>query len=111
MDIKRLAKAAKLPKYMHDTEGGRDALAEFAGLAGAIEREACANTLNLTRSDALLMAGEMTAQEWRTVAAVLKALQSRMRSNALGEGRERGILRGVPLDGWVGRHRAASTDF
>lgn len=43
------------------------------------EREACANELKLTRSEALLMAGEMTAQEWRTVAAVLRALQARMR--------------------------------
>lgn len=47
-----------------------------------VEREACANILGISRSDALLMAGEMTAQEWRTVAAVLMALQSRMRSNA-----------------------------
>lgn len=41
MDIKRLAKAASLPKYMHDTEGGRDALAEFARLVAEAEREAC----------------------------------------------------------------------
>lgn len=45
------------------------------------ERKACANGLNMTRSEALLMAGEMTAQEWRTVLAVLVSLQSRMRSN------------------------------
>lgn len=82
MDIKRLAMAARLPKYMHDTEGGREALAEFARLVAAVKIDECANTLNLTRSDALLMAGEMAAQEWRTVEAILKALQSRMRSNA-----------------------------
>lgn len=50
--------------------------------SSVVEREACANVLNLSRSEALLMAGEMTAQEWRTVAAVLRALQARMRSNA-----------------------------
>lgn len=32
MDIKKLAKAAKLPKYMHDTQCARDSLAEFAKL-------------------------------------------------------------------------------
>lgn len=51
------------------------------------EQEKCANILNLSRSDALLMAGEMTAQEWRTVAAVLRALQAQMRSDVEIEGR------------------------
>lgn len=53
-----------------------------AAKAADAERAACANMLNLSRSDALLMAGEMTAQEWRTLSAVLVALQQRMRSNA-----------------------------
>jgi len=48
-------------------------------MCNAEVREECARMLNLTRSEAQLMAGEMTAQEWRTVAAVLKALQARMR--------------------------------
>ena len=43
--------------------------------------EECASMLNLTRSEAQLMAGEMTAQEWRTLSAVLKALQDLMREN------------------------------
>ena len=47
------------------------------------EREACANMLNLTRSDVQLMAGEMTAQEWRTMEAVLKALQSQMKGDKI----------------------------
>jgi hypothetical protein len=41
----------------------------------------CADILSINRSEAQLMAGEMTASEWRTVAAVLKWLQSRMRAN------------------------------
>ncbi len=41
----------------------------------------CADTLSINRPEAQLMAGEMTAGEWRTLAAVLKGLQSRMRSN------------------------------
>lgn len=45
------------------------------------ERERCAHILNITFPAAALMTGEMTAQEWRTVGAVLKALQARMRSN------------------------------
>ncbi len=42
----------------------------------------CAGCLCLSRSEAQLMAGEMSAQEWRTVSAVLKALQSRMLADA-----------------------------
>jgi len=37
----------------------------------AKEREACAKLMELTRAELLLMAGEMTAQELRTVRAVL----------------------------------------
>ena len=40
--------------------------------AVAMEREACARMLDLRDSELLLMAGEMTAQELRTVKAVLK---------------------------------------
>lgn len=47
----------------------------------------CANILNINRSEASLMAGEMAAQEWRTVEAILKALQSRM--HALGKNKEK----------------------
>lgn len=54
---------------------------DFAHKVAVKEREECANILGISRADALLMAGEMTSQEWRTVAAILKALQARMRSN------------------------------
>lgn len=47
----------------------------------AVEREACASKLNLTRSEVSLMAGELSASEWRTIAAVLKGLQARIRNN------------------------------
>lgn len=43
--------------------------------------QTCAGMIFITRSDAQLMAGEMTAQEWRTVSSILRALQSKMRSN------------------------------
>ena len=48
------------------------------------EREACATLLELRDSELLLMAGEMTAQELRTVQAVLnnRASVIRTRSNA-----------------------------
>ena len=52
--------------------------------ANAIEddiREACADMLSINRNEAQLMAGEMTSGEWRTLAAVLKGLQSLTRSN------------------------------
>jgi len=42
------------------------------------ENERCSEILDLSDSDLLLMAGEMSAQELRTVKAVLKALKSRM---------------------------------
>ena len=42
--------------------------------------ERATNILNISRSDALLMAGEMTAQEGRTVTAVLTALQSKIQA-------------------------------
>lgn len=42
------------------------------------ERERCAKMLDLNSSELLLMAGEMTAQELRTVKAVLSGLRARM---------------------------------
>lgn len=47
------------------------AVAQIKGAALAM-RERCAQLLNITRSDAQLMAGDMTAGEWRTVSAVLR---------------------------------------
>ena len=49
-----------------------------AAFAQQQERKRCAKLLDISRSEACLLAGEMTAQEWRTVAAVLAALTSRM---------------------------------
>ena len=46
----------------------------------ADEREACAKMLELKTADLLLMAGEMTAQEKRTVKAVLAGLASKIRN-------------------------------
>ena len=59
-------------------------------LAIDAEREACARMLELRDSELLLMAGEMTAQELRTVKAVLaqRAKAIRMRANATGEVRQ-----------------------
>ena len=55
--------------------------------AAEFEREACAKVLEMKRDELLLMAGEMTAQELRTVQSVLKrlALAMRCRSDALNE--------------------------
>jgi len=43
-----------------------------------VERTRCYNLLSLTRPEASLMAGEMTLQEWRTLSAVLAALQTQI---------------------------------
>ena len=80
MDRKEIiaaARADRVPRFCFDHDVGIEALGRLI----LAEREACTNALNLSRSDVQLMAGEMTAQEWRTVSAVLKALQSRMRSD------------------------------
>lgn len=69
---------AKADRFNQWHELGLDEIVEFAQ---EVERDACANILNLNRSEAQLMAGEITAQEWRTVAAILRALQARVRSN------------------------------
>lgn len=60
-------------------------LLEFARKLNDATRESCANTLDLYRGEAQLMAGEMTASEWRTVAAVLRGLQWRIRANDLAK--------------------------
>lgn len=43
------------------------------------ERERSAMKLQVTRSDVSLAAGELSAQEWRTCAAVLRWMQARIR--------------------------------
>lgn len=50
-------------------------------LARAEERESSAQQLELTADEIRLMAGELTAQEMRTVQAVLKGVASRIRRN------------------------------
>ena len=46
----------------------------------AAERERCAMKLQVTRADVSLAAGELSAQEWRTCAAVLRWMQTRIRA-------------------------------
>ena len=104
------------------------------GAWGAATHE-CADMLSLNRSEAQLMAGEISASEWRTVAAVLKALQLRMRSNVevtggpLGETDAEAVKKwnglprtqapnvphegppaGAPLDAVVGPHDSERTN-
>lgn len=55
-------------------------LTRLIALAKAEEREACASLLTLTPAEVRLMAGELTAQEMRTVQAVLAGLQAQMRA-------------------------------
>ena len=44
------------------------------------EREKCASLLEISNSELLLMSGEMSAQELRTVRAVLNAMANKIRS-------------------------------
>ena len=45
----------------------------------AAERERCAMELQVTRADVQLAAGELSADEWRMCAAVLRWMQVRIR--------------------------------
>jgi hypothetical protein len=69
----------------HDTEDGlaqrtlNELRAEVQRLVAA-EREACAKMLELPNGELLLMAGEMTKQELRTVRAVLTQRASAIRN-------------------------------
>lgn len=54
-------------------------LDEMAAFAQKIAREDCTRLLEVTPSEVRLMAGEMSAQEMRTVQAVLGGLRSRLR--------------------------------
>jgi hypothetical protein len=58
-----------------------DQMLSYGESCAKAEREACADMLSINRNEAQLMAGEMTSGEWRTLAAVLKGLQSLTRSN------------------------------
>jgi len=49
----------------------------------ATEREECASALELSQAELLLLAGEMTAQELRTVRAVLANRAAAIRRRAL----------------------------
>ena len=56
----------------HTSRREREAIYR-AGLAAGRERaiDDCASLLSMSRSEAQLVAGEMSAQEWRTVSAIL----------------------------------------
>ncbi len=41
--VRKMAKAAKIPLYMRDTEGGLEALGRLVELAAKQERERCAS--------------------------------------------------------------------
>jgi len=56
-------------------------LGDIAEVMAAVstERERCAMKLQVSRADVSLAAGELSAQEWRTCAAVLRWMQCRIR--------------------------------
>jgi hypothetical protein len=67
----------------HDTIEGTAQKAHHAILQRvkeliAAEREACANVAGMSQSEILLMSGEMSAQEMRSVKAVLGGVKARI---------------------------------
>lgn len=57
----------------------------MGGISVRIEREACARLLELSNQEILLLAGEMSAQELRTVRAVLANRAAEIRTRTLLE--------------------------
>ena len=72
-----------LPKpwdLQHDDSGKPQVLftAQQMQAHAGEQRQTCANKLNPSRAEVMLHCGEMTAAEWRTVAAVLRWMQTRV---------------------------------
>ena len=57
-----------------------DQVREYGAACARAALEAAANTVPTTRSSVSLLAGEMTAQEWRTASALLRHVQDAIRS-------------------------------
>jgi hypothetical protein len=77
MDVAEVARAAAGPKDHYDCN--RTWLERFRALCVAQRTEECAKLLEMTSSELLLLGGEMTAQELRTVKAVLAERARQMR--------------------------------
>ena len=83
--VERLLKYSDIRR--NDPRENRDALrdlivSEMADELQAVrgtERERCAKKLDAPRADILLACGELSAQEWRTIFAVLQWMQGRIR--------------------------------
>lgn len=71
----------KWNNQLADTLTGRDETMAWAGYQAAIND--CLEVLSISRASLLLMAGEMTAQELRTVKAVLEGLKSKIASEGI----------------------------
>lgn len=94
--------AAEMEAYSEgayaDHGSARDSMTRFAETV----RDECARHLELTRSDVLLMAGEMSAQELRSVMAVLSCIWKRMRPNVEFSGTPAALSPEAPLERRVG---------
>ncbi len=80
MDVAEVAKAAAGPKDHYDCD--RTWLERFRALCVTQRTEECAKLLEMSSSELLLLGGEMTAQELRTVKAVLAERARRIRGLA-----------------------------
>lgn len=81
-------KAWKIAKEIYDDSAQpadiEQALLVFAAEVSAemdTEIARLKNVFSLTRSDVQLMAGELSANEWRTVSAVLKGLERKLKKD------------------------------
>ena len=70
-----------LVKNAHNDEPAYSSnqVAAIVAAAVAAERERCAMQLQVTRADVSLAAGELSTEEWRMCAAVLRWMQGRIR--------------------------------
>ena len=73
------------PELANNQAGYTDEdMRNYLEAAVVAEREKCAMTLQVTRADVSLAAGDLSAQEWRTCQAVLRWMQTRIRADYPG---------------------------
>ena len=85
MEPDYLQELSQEPDFWTESSAGKTLdVVKFALAVAATEREACARLCELKRSEFLLLGGEMTAQELRTVMAVLKSRAAVIRQRGSG---------------------------
>lgn len=85
VDPKYLRTLSQEPRFWHGEAAAKSLdVVKYALAVAAVEREECAKLCEISKSQILLLAGEMTAKELRTVTAVFKGRAAAMRQRGMG---------------------------